>query len=126
MKVAMTGGSGFLGYHLCNRLKDRFEEIRVLDVTDILREEYPENAVFYKTDVKNIDQIKAAIEGVDIIVHAAASLPLCSRKEIYETNIEGTKNVLESAKIYNIPRVVYVSSSAVYGVPERHPILGDR
>jgi len=63
-----------------------------------------------------------AAEGIDIVVHAAAALPLYTKKEIYSTDIDGTRNVMEAAFQQGAQRVVHVSSTAVYGIPEHHPI----
>ncbi len=59
------------------------------------------------------------------MVHSAAALPLWSRKDIYDINIEGTRNVLIASRRNGIRRVVFVSSTAVYGVPKKHPIYED-
>jgi nucleoside-diphosphate-sugar epimerase len=125
MRLAITGGAGFLGYHLCNQLKDRYEEIFILDIVPIEPREYPENAKFFNVDVRRIDQLNEIFCKVDKIVHAAAALPLWKRKDIFEVNINGTKNVLEAAKNNHNERVVYISSTAVYGIPKTHPIYED-
>ncbi len=122
MRLAITGGAGFLGYHLCNRLTDKYEEIFVLDIAPIDPNEYPSNAKYFNADIRNKNQLNEIFKDVDVIIHAAAALPLWRRKEIFDINIEGTRNVLEAAQNNNIERVIYVSSTAVYGVPKRHPL----
>ncbi len=121
-KLVVTGGAGFLGYHICNRLKDKFDEILVIDIDKFNPEEYPQNTKYLKLDIRDYENLKQAIKGYEQIVHAAAALPLWPPKDIYTVNIDGTKNVLESAIANNIKRVVYISSTAVYGVPKKHPI----
>ncbi len=122
MKVAITGGAGFLGYHVCNYLNDKCDEIRVIDIAPLNTEEYPENTTYFNLDVRDKTRLLKALDGVDMIVHGAAALPLWKKDDIFTTNIDGTKNVLEAALRNGVKRVVYISSTAVYGVPKKHPI----
>lgn len=125
MKLAITGGSGFLGYHLCNRFSDKYEDIFILDIAPINPKEYPENVKYFKADVRDSNQLNCIFKNAGVVVHAAAALPLWKRKDIFDINVDGTKNTLEAAKTNGIERVVYVSSTAVYGVPKKHPIDED-
>ncbi len=125
MKLAVTGGAGFLGFHLCNQLADRFDEIAVLDVAPLDSSEYPENVTYVKADVRDAEAMQELLAEADLVVHAAAALPLWKKKDIFSTSVDGTRSVLEAAIQNGIKRVVYVSSTAVYGVPEKHPILED-
>ena len=122
MKLAVTGGAGFLGYHLCRQLADRFTEFRVLDVAPIDRPEYPPHTRYAQVDVRDLDGVTRALEGAHAVVHASAALPLQPPKEIFEVNVGGTSNVLTAAKRCGIRRVVYISSTAVYGVSTQHPV----
>jgi nucleoside-diphosphate-sugar epimerase len=124
-KLIVTGGAGFLGFHICQKLHDKYEKILVLDVDEFRKEEYPSNVEYKKVDVRDFEALKKAFAGYDMVIHAAAALPLASRKTIYSVNVDGTKNVLEAAKLNKIKRVVYVSSTAVYGVPDHHPLYED-
>jgi len=125
MKLAVTGGAGFLGFHLCNQLADRFEKITVLDVAPLDSSEYPQNVTYVKADVRDAEAMQELLAGADLVVHAAAALPLWKKKDIFSTSVDGTRCVLEAAIQNGIERVVYVSSTAVYGVPEKHPIDED-
>ena len=127
MKLAITGGVGFLGYHLCNRLSDKYEEILVLDITSIDKSEYPKNIKYFNVDVRNQNQLDEIFKEkeVDVIIHAAAALPLWKKRNIFDTNIKGTKNILKVAQNNNVQKVVFISSTAVYGVPKKHPIFED-
>ncbi len=125
MILSVTGGAGFLGYHIANKLKDKYEKIRIIDIAPIKKEEYPENIEYFNVDVRDYDNLKKALEGSHLIVHGAAALPLWKPKDIYTTNVIGTENVLKASKELGIKRVVYISSTAVYGVPEKHPIYED-
>src|SRR5262245_27981767 len=65
------------------------------------------------------------MKGVDIVVHTAAALPLYKPEDIYSTDIEGLRTVLDVAYGQHVERVVHISSTAVYGVPDHHPLLED-
>ncbi|MBR2940007.1 MAG: NAD-dependent epimerase/dehydratase family protein [Kiritimatiellae bacterium] len=124
MKVLVTGGSGFLGINLIRFLRTKgVGEIRVLDIADF---DYPEKTEpwlkFTKGDVRDIPAVERITEGCDIVVHCAAALPLYSERDIYTTEVDGTKNVLNAARKFNLDRYVQISSTAVYGVPKKHPI----
>lgn len=125
MKLAITGGAGFLGYHLCSKLSDRYDKIFVLDIAPVDPKEYPKNAVYVNADVRNAEQLNGIFKEVDVVIHASAALPLWKRRDILEVNVKGTENVLEAAKNNNIQRVIFVSSTAVYGIPKKHPIYED-
>ncbi len=128
MRVLVTGGAGFLGYHIVNNFhKKGVTEIDILDIAPYIKDEYPESTKYFNTDVRDRENLEKIIkEGkYDAIIHAAAALPLWSKKDIYTTTIDGTKNVLEFAKKHGVKRVVYISSTAVYGVPKYHPIYED-
>jgi nucleoside-diphosphate-sugar epimerase len=73
-------------------------------------------------DVRDRETALRAAEGAEVIVHGAAALPLRSPEEIRSTTVEGVRNVLEAALARGVPRVVHISTTAVYGVPTRHPI----
>jgi nucleoside-diphosphate-sugar epimerase len=122
MKLAITGAAGFLGYHLCNGLSSRFEEIIGIDIAPFERSEYPKNVHFVNADVRDERGLRDALKDCDMVVHGAAALPLWKKEDIYTTNVQGTRNVLEAAIAHGIERVVFVSSTAVYGVPKKHPI----
>ncbi len=122
MRLAVTGGGGFLGYHLCHQLAHRFEEIRVIDIAPINPQEYPGNVKCFQADVRDEEALERILAGVDMVVHGAAALPLWTKKNIVTTNVDGTRNVLKIAVKQGIPRVVHISSTAVYGIPKKHPI----
>ena len=124
MKVLVTGGSGFLGINLIRFLRAKgVEEIRVLDIADF---DYPEKAEpwlkFTKGDIRDIPAVEKITEGCDIVVHCAAALPLYSKEDIFTTEVDGSRNVLNAARKFGLDRHVQISSTAVYGVPKKHPI----
>ncbi len=124
MKVLVTGGSGFLGINLVRYLLDQGHEVRVLDIAPFT---YPEKTSieFFKGDIRNMEHVDAAVKDVDAVVHAAAALPLYSKEEIMDTNYKGTFHLLDAARHYGVKRFVYISSTAVYGVPDHHPLKED-
>ncbi len=124
MKIVVTGGAGFLGYHLANQLASR-AQIHLLDIDEFHAEDYPKGVTWEKVDVRDVPALERALKGADVIVHAAAALPLWKPKDIFEINVNGARNVLDVAKRLAVPRVIHISSTAVYGVPEKHPLYED-
>ncbi|MFL5733834.1 MAG: NAD-dependent epimerase/dehydratase family protein [Chloroflexia bacterium] len=126
MKIAVTGGAGFLGYHIANILSRRGNDMLLLDVAPFHEEDYegsgPGNVTWDHADVRDQDAMDRLLKGMDVVIHAAAALPLWAAKDIYTTNISGTITTLRAARKNKAERVVYVSSTAVYGVPEHHPL----
>lgn len=123
MKVFITGGAGFLGYHLVQRLKKDKHKITLYDIADYNPEDYPKDVKLVKGDVRDLAALKEAMKGHDAVIHGAAALPLWKKEDIYSVTIDGTRNVLDAAIANKIDRVVYISSTAVYGIPRKHPIL---
>lgn len=121
MLFLITGGSGFLGINLCRYLLEQGHTVRVLDVAPFA---YPErNKVdVIIGDVRDRDTVNRAVADVEIIVHAAAALPLSSREDILSTDVEGTLIVLEASFSHTVSRVVFISSTAVYGLPQHLPL----
>lgn len=124
MKVLVTGGSGFLGINLIRLLRRKgVEEIRVLDIAPF---DYPEKdepwLKFFLGDVRDVPMVERVTEGCDAVVHCAAALPLYSEKDIFTTEVDGCRNVLAAARKFKLDRMIQISSTAVYGVPKKHPI----
>ena len=121
--VLVTGGAGFLGYHISQRLRHKYNLI-FLDIANYPVDEYAKNAKLYDTDVRDIKGLEKLFKEnkIDLIIHAAAALPLWKKADIFSTNVEGTRNVLKIAKKFNVARTVFISSTAVYGVPKVHPL----
>jgi len=120
-KVLITGGAGFLGINLIRYLMARGYGVSSLDVEEF---DYPERDGIetIKGDIRDKALVDRAMENVDLVVHTAAALPLYSPEDIYTTDVEGTRNVLEAARRHGVKRVVHVSSTAVYGIPDHHPL----
>jgi nucleoside-diphosphate-sugar epimerase len=124
-RVLVTGGAGFLGINLIRYLHERGCEPVSLDIADFSYADMREVVTAITGDVRSVDDVSRAMEGADFVVHAAAALPLYSPRDIYTTEVEGTRTVLEVAHRLGIPRVVHISSTAVYGIPDHHPLSED-
>jgi nucleoside-diphosphate-sugar epimerase len=119
----VTGGSGFLGQAVVRRLLKEGARVRVLD-TAPMPAEWAGKVEFVEADVRDAAAVAKAAEGMEAVCHAAAALPIHrSRRLIREVNVDGTRNVLEAAVAHGAKAVVYISSTAVYGLHKEHPIL---
>jgi nucleoside-diphosphate-sugar epimerase len=136
MRVLITGGAGFLGLHLARRLLRDGHEVVLLDIAEFDPSEYAtlgeplpdgweRRLDILRGDVRDVDTVRSAMKGVDAVVHAAAALPLWHPHDIFTTNVEGTRLVLEEARRVGIERVLFISSTSVYGIPEKHPLYED-
>lgn len=124
MKVFVTGGAGFLGINLVRHLLARgAERVAVYDIADF---DYPEKddprVALFKNDIRDMHALRAAVAGYDMVVHCAAALPLYTEEEIRSTDVDGSRNVFQAALEAGAARCVYISSTAVYGVPDHHPL----
>ncbi len=121
-KVLVTGGAGFLGINLLRYLHAKGYALVSLDVADFTYEDMRDKVTIIKGDIRDRQAVDRAMQGVDLVVHTAAALPLYSKEDIYTTDVEGTRTVLESAKQHGVKRAVHISSTAVYGIPDHHPL----
>jgi nucleoside-diphosphate-sugar epimerase len=126
LHVLVTGGAGFLGINLTRALLCRGFQVTSFD---LLCHDYPDTRERIGHEIGDIrDKValnKAMRKGVTHVVHTAAALPLYSEKDILTTDIDGTRNVLEVSQEAGVFRVVHISSTAVYGVPDHHPLVED-
>jgi nucleoside-diphosphate-sugar epimerase len=123
---AISGGAGFLGLHLARRLLADGHQVRTLDVVPLDDAELENSVEELRGDIRYADRVRELVAGADVVVHAAAALPIqASRDSIRSVNVAGTENVLQAGRDAGVRRVVFISSTAVYGVPERHPIEED-
>lgn len=122
MKTFITGGAGFLGINLVRHLRAKGHTVTSYDIAPF---DYPErDAIDVVTgDIRDAAKMRRAMSGADVVVHAAAALPLYSEADIHSTDVVGTTNVMEAARENGIERVVLISSTAVYGLPKNPPIL---
>ena len=118
----ITGGAGFLGINLCRYLLDRGESVRSLDIAPF---NYPERSrvEVIDGDIRDPAAVELAMRNTQIVVHAAAALPLAPSEEIFSTAVTGTRMLISSAVAHGVERFIFISSTAVYGIPDHHPLL---
>ncbi len=124
-KVLITGGSGFLGINLIRHLLAKgVTDIRSLDLVEF---DYPEKDRVEAVvgDIRDERTVADGMQGVTRVVHTAAALPLYSEHDIFTTDVDGTRLLLEAAQKQGVDRFVMISSTAVYGIPDHHPLLED-
>ncbi|HET9323016.1 MAG TPA: NAD(P)-dependent oxidoreductase [Gaiellaceae bacterium] len=124
MVWAISGGAGFLGVQLARRLLAAGHEVRSLD---LIPPDEPQLGVrALRGDIRDETAARELVTGARILVHTAVALPTRgARADIESVNVEGTLTLLSAAAETGVRRVVFVSSAAVYGVPERLPIEED-
>jgi UDP-glucose 4-epimerase len=121
MRVLVTGGAGFIGSHLVDRLLAEGNEVCVLDsFTTGKRENLDANRVtIHEADVRDVAAVERASAGCEVVFHEAAvvSVPYSVEhpQETHDVNIQGTLNVLLAARKNQVRRVVFASSAAIYG-----------
>ena len=126
MLVAISGGAGFLGLHLSRRLVADGHVVRTLDVAPLDDAGLEGRVEELRGDVRSAVDARRLLAGADVLVHAAAALPIQeSRAAIRSVNVDGAAVTFAAALEAGVRRVVLISSTAVYGVPERHPIHED-
>jgi nucleoside-diphosphate-sugar epimerase len=126
MRWAITGGAGFLGLHLARRLLADGHEVRTLDLAPLDDAQLEREVEELRGDVRDATDAARLADGADVLVHAAAALPIqASRDSIRSVNVEGAAVTLAAALDAGVKRAVLISSTAVYGVPKHHPIAED-
>lgn len=120
----VTGGSGFLGINLVRYLLHLGHLVRSLDIAPF---DYPErdSIEVVQGDIRDRSAVDRAMAGAEVVFHCAAALPLYGPEDITSSIVGGTRTILESALAHEAPRVVYISSTAVYGIPDHHPLRED-
>lgn len=138
-KVIITGGTGFIGSHLAELLVSKKFEVTVFDrynpnynLGNLSNSKYKKKIKFIFGDIRDYDSVFKALKGQDIVCHLAALIGIpysyISPMAYIKTNVEGTYNILESAKNLNLQKVLITSTSEVYGsamytpIDEKHPL----
>jgi len=117
----VTGGSGYFGNLLVARLLAQGEKVRVFDILDAA--DRPADVDFLQGDIRDKAAVRKAVEGVSIVHHNVAMVPLAKDKDAFwSVNSAGTLNLLEASRSAGIRKLVYTSSSAVFGIPEQLPV----
>jgi nucleoside-diphosphate-sugar epimerase len=123
--VLITGGAGFLGINLARYLDAHGYKIVSLDVAPFDYADMRGKITALRGDIRNKQTVERAMQGIDMVVHTAAALPLYSKQDIYTTDVVGTRTLLQAAKNAGVKRFVHISSTAVYGIPDHHPLYED-
>lgn len=131
-KILVTGGAGFIGSHIVDRLLDEGLKVRVLDdlstgdKMNLAAHQNNSSFEFMEGDIRDVDQVKAAVEGVDAVIHEAAlvSVTLSVKNPVlsHQINLIGTVNLLKACVDAKVKRFVFASSCAVYGDAKTLPI----
>ncbi len=117
----VTGGSGFFGNLIARRLVERGERVRVLDIwEDPTR---PKEIEFVTCDIRNAEGLRQAMQGVEVVHHNAALVPLSKAgARFWEVNAEGSRIAAEAAVRARVGAFIYMSSSAIFGATHQFPI----
>jgi len=129
MRYLVTGGAGFIGSNIVKKLIMRGDNVTVIDNLNTGKEENLESVkdkiIFLKNDILNFELLEKETQGIEGVFHQAALASVqdsfSKPDEYHDVNVNGTENILKLAKKNNF-KVVYASSSSVYGNPEKIPI----
>lgn len=116
MQHLITGGAGFIGSLVARRLRERGDNVRVIDVWS--DPERPRDVEFFRTSVLDRRAVATAMQGVDVVHHCAALVAQTGAgRRHWDVNLEGTRIVAEEAERVGVKAIVHLSTTAVYGVP---------
>ncbi|MFF7653798.1 NAD-dependent epimerase/dehydratase family protein [Streptomyces sp. NPDC007983] len=120
--VAVTGAAGVLGVNLVDRLVDSGCQVRALDLRPVPGRP---GVTTFTGDIRDPAALAEVFRGADAVVHSASAVPSYPAADIRSIVIEGTTTVLEAARAAAVPRVVHISTTAVYGLPRMVPTPED-
>ena len=143
MKILVTGADGFIGSHLCEKLVKRGHNVKAFVYyntfnsfgwLDSIEKKIKKSLKIFPGDIRDENLVRKAMKGCDAVINLAALIGIPysynSPKSYFETNVQGTLNILQSAKDYGIKKVIHTSTSEVYGtakyipIDENHPLDG--
>ncbi|MFT5441828.1 MAG: nucleoside-diphosphate-sugar epimerase [Myxococcota bacterium] len=120
-RALITGGSGYFGCLLRDQLLARGDSVRVFDLRDA--DDRPPEVEFVKGDIREPASIAAACDGIEMVFHNVAQVPLAKDRELFwSVNYEGTENLLRAVRDTGVRKLVHTSSSAIFGIPQRNPV----
>ncbi|MEW6735062.1 MAG: NAD-dependent epimerase/dehydratase family protein [Acidobacteriota bacterium] len=117
----VTGGSGYFGAVLRDRLRASGQVVRIYDLVDA--NDRPADVDFIAGDIRDFEGIQRACRDVKVIYHCVAQVPLARDKALFHSvNVTGTENLLKAAAQMRVGKIVLLSSSAVFGIPSKNPV----
>ena len=134
MKILVTGGCGYIGSHTVIELLKNNYEVRVIDnlenskedVIDTIKEVSKKDLEFVKGDLRNIQDIQSVMKDIDGVIHFAAYKSVIDSFQdplgYFQNNVIGTYNLIKSMEEYDVKRIVFSSSAAIYGNPKNIPV----
>ena len=135
MVSLVTGGCGFIGSHIVDRLLEEGHTVRVIDnfttgrAANLDHQKDNQNLTIYQKDIRDKDSIAPVFEGVDYVFHMAALadiVPSIQRPaDYYTSNAHGTFNVMECVRAVGVKKLVYAAASSCYGIPDSYPTKED-
>ncbi|MDF2869825.1 MAG: UDP-glucose 4-epimerase [Anaerocolumna sp.] len=130
MTVLVLGGAGYIGSHTVYELIDKGEDVVIVDNLETgYKEAVHPKARFYQGDIRNRDFVDSVFENekIDAVIHFAANSlvgeSMTNPLKYYDNNLNGTKVLLESMIAHDVKKIVFSSTAATYGEPEKVPIL---
>lgn len=121
MRALVTGGSGYFGSLLVRKLRQQGHACAVLDIADA--DDRPPEVAFFRADIRDHAAVARALADVDVVFHNVAQVPLAKDRALFDSvNIQGTDNLARAALAQGVRKVVYTSSSAVFGAPRSNPV----
>jgi UDP-glucose 4-epimerase len=127
MKILVTGGAGYIGSVLVNKLIEQGHKVNVIDdLSNGFRENIDKRAIFTEGSILDKDNLNKALEGVEVVYHLAAKIRVEegeAKPELYKkVNIEGTLDLIKACADRKINKFIFASTAAVYGDPEEFPV----
>ena len=127
MKILVTGGAGYIGSVLVNKLIEQGHQVNVIDdLSNGFRENIDRRAKFTEGSILDKGNLNQALEGVEVVYHLAAKIRVEegeAKPELYKkVNIEGTLDLIKACVDKKIAKFIFASTAAVYGDPEEFPV----
>jgi dTDP-glucose 4,6-dehydratase len=142
-KILVTGAGGFIGSHLTERLIKKGAQVRAfvrytgrgeIGMLQALKPDDLSKIELIRGDLRDVEAVRAAVKDMDIVFHLGALIAIpysyVHPREVIETNVIGTLNILMAAKEFSTPKIIHTSTSEVYGtaqytpIDENHPLQG--
>lgn len=124
MRALVTGGSGYFGSFLVERLLEQGHDVRNFDL--VPAPWHPPGVEWCEGDIRDAAAVQRACAGMDVVLHNVAQQPLARDRELFTSvNIGGTKNLLDAARGADVGKVVFTSSTSVFGIPSSNPVAED-